>query len=318
LLRQFAVLHSDRKQISAGFIGYPNSGKSSIINTLRKKPVCKTAPIPGETKVWQYITLTRRIYLIDCPGVVPPNSNDTPEDILLRGVVRVENVEYPAQYIDALLARCERRHVERTYDLRDWKDAEQFLDLLARKYGKLLKGGEADADTVAKSVVNDFLRGKIPWFVPPPKREGEIDGGKDSEGIEGRKGRLGEMGGLKRKRDEDGKADSAVEAAGAEEDDEEDDDEDDGSVSDDDEVGDDFAGFDEDEDAAVGGVVLPKSIGNLDEFAAGSDEEDEGDNASIEKVEDAEAEAESGALLDGDAEDEVHDDTRDKKKRRRT
>ncbi|KAJ1676491.1 GTPase required for pre-60S ribosomal subunit nuclear export and maturation, partial [Spiromyces aspiralis] len=50
LLRQFAKLHSDRRQISVGFIGYPNTGKSSIINTLRKKKVCNVAPIPGETK----------------------------------------------------------------------------------------------------------------------------------------------------------------------------------------------------------------------------------------------------------------------------
>jgi tRNA U34 5-carboxymethylaminomethyl modifying GTPase MnmE/TrmE len=51
LLRQFAQLHSDKKQISVGFIGYPNTGKSSIINTLRNKKVCNVAPIPGETKV---------------------------------------------------------------------------------------------------------------------------------------------------------------------------------------------------------------------------------------------------------------------------
>lgn len=51
LLRQFSSLHHDRKQVSVGFIGYPNTGKSSIINTLRKKQVCSTAPVPGETKV---------------------------------------------------------------------------------------------------------------------------------------------------------------------------------------------------------------------------------------------------------------------------
>ena len=34
-----------------GFVGYPNVGKSSVINTLRTKKVCKAAPIPGETKV---------------------------------------------------------------------------------------------------------------------------------------------------------------------------------------------------------------------------------------------------------------------------
>lgn len=64
LLRQFSSLHSDRKQISVGMVGYPNTGKSSIINTLRKKKVCVVAPIAGETKVWQYITLMKRIYMI--------------------------------------------------------------------------------------------------------------------------------------------------------------------------------------------------------------------------------------------------------------
>ena len=103
LLRQFSILHKDRKQISVGLIGYPNIGKSSIINALKGKAVAKVAPIPGETKVWQYITLMRRIYLIDCPGIVPPNQNDTPEDLLLRGVVRVENVDNPEQYIPAVL-----------------------------------------------------------------------------------------------------------------------------------------------------------------------------------------------------------------------
>lgn len=34
-----------------GFIGYPNVGKSSVINTLRSKKVCNVAPIAGETKV---------------------------------------------------------------------------------------------------------------------------------------------------------------------------------------------------------------------------------------------------------------------------
>jgi len=69
LLKQFDNLHKDRKNISVGFIGYPNVGKSSVINSLKKKACCKVAPIPGETKVWQYITLTKRIYLIDCPGI---------------------------------------------------------------------------------------------------------------------------------------------------------------------------------------------------------------------------------------------------------
>ncbi|EAA64786.1 hypothetical protein AN1666.2 [Aspergillus nidulans FGSC A4] len=175
--------------ISVGLIGYPNTGKSSIINTLRKKKVCTVAPIPGETKVWQYVTLMKRIYLIDCPGVVPPSQTDTPEDILLRGVVRVENVENPEQYIPAILKRVQPKHLERTYGIKETSDAIEFLSILARKGGRLLRGGEPDLDGVAKMVINDFLRGKIPWFTPPPFTPGE-----EGEKIEGREGRLGEMG----------------------------------------------------------------------------------------------------------------------------
>ncbi|KAG7895427.1 hypothetical protein KL925_000137 [Ogataea polymorpha] len=176
LLRQFSVLHQDRKQISVGFIGYPNTGKSSIINTLRRKKVCTVAPIPGETKVWQYITLMKRIFLIDCPGIVPPSTKDTEADILFRGVVRVEHVSNPEQFIPDLLAKCERKHLERTYEIKGWKNATEFIEMLARKHGRLLKGGEPDESGVAKQVIADFNRGKIPWFVPPPEDTEERTG----------------------------------------------------------------------------------------------------------------------------------------------
>ena len=110
----------------------------------------------------------KRIFLIDAPGVVPPSDRDTPKELLMRGVVRVENVGQPEGYVAAVLARCEWRHVERTYEVRGWRDEWGFLEALARKMGKLCKGGEADTGTVAKMVLNDFIRGKIPWFVPPP------------------------------------------------------------------------------------------------------------------------------------------------------
>lgn len=169
MLRQFSTLHSDRKQISVGFIGYPNTGKSSIINTLRKKKVCTVAPLPGETKIWQYITLMKRIFLIDCPGIVPPSTHDTETDVLFRGVVRVEHISNPEQFIPSLLDRCERKHLERTYEIKGWNNATEFIELIARKHGRLLKGAEPDESSVAKLLLNDFNRGKIPWYVAPPQ-----------------------------------------------------------------------------------------------------------------------------------------------------
>lgn len=235
LLRQFSQLHADRKQISVGLIGYPNVGKSSIVNTLRNKPVCTVAPIAGETKVWQYITLMKRIFLIDCPGIVPPNQQDTDEELLLRGSVRVENVEWPAQYVEAVLRRVQPKHLQRTYEVTGYTDATSFLELLCRKMGRLLKGGEPDLDAVARIVLNDWIRGKIPWFTPPPVPEGQT--GDAVKGIDGREGKLGEM--RKRKRDDGAESVAATTDAG------------DAVGEDDDEDDDDFEGFsDDDEDVS--------------------------------------------------------------------
>ncbi|OAA73428.1 nucleolar GTP-binding protein 2 [Cordyceps fumosorosea ARSEF 2679] len=259
LLRQFSVLHSDRKQISVGLIGGPNTGKSSIINTLLKKKVCTVAPIPGETKVWQYVTLMKRIYLIDCPGVVPPTNQDTPTDLVLRGVVRVEKVDNPEQYIPALLSKVKRRHMEKTYELTNWSNATELLELLARKGGRLLKGGEPDLDGVAKMMLNDFMRGNIPWFTPPP-----ISPDANGETRAGREGRLGEM---PKKRTQTEAFDEATEARVQDEDDKE------GSEADDDD--DSFEGFGSDTDGPSRKASFGATTG------AGSDESD-ADEAEVE------------------------------------
>ncbi|XP_042227404.1 nucleolar GTP-binding protein 2-like [Homarus americanus] len=167
LLRQFGKLHGDKKQISVGLIGFPNVGKSSIINTLKAKKVCNVAPLAGETKVWQYITLMRKIYLVDCPGVVPP-SHETATDMVLKGAVRTEYLKTPTDYIAPVLERVKQEYMSKTYKVDDWNTPEEFMEKVARRTGKLLKGGEPDLNTVAKMMLNDWQRGKIPYFVPPP------------------------------------------------------------------------------------------------------------------------------------------------------
>eukprot|EP00079_Xenopus_tropicalis_P020938 XP_012812147.1 PREDICTED: nucleolar GTP-binding protein 2 isoform X1 [Xenopus tropicalis] len=152
LLRQFGKLHTDKKQVSVGFIGYPNVGKSSVINTLRSKKVCNVAPLAGETKVWQYITLMRRIFLIDCPGVVYP-SGDSETDIVLKGVVQVEKIKSPEDHIAAVLERAKPEYIRKTYKIESWENAEDFLEKLAFRTGKLLKTAQALATPADTSSV---------------------------------------------------------------------------------------------------------------------------------------------------------------------
>ncbi|XP_017146136.1 nucleolar GTP-binding protein 2 [Drosophila miranda] len=166
LFRQLGKLHLDKKQISVGFIGYPNVGKSSVINALRSKKVCKVAPIAGETKVWQYITLMKRIFLIDCPGVVYPTA-ETDTEKVLKGVVRVELVTNPEDYVDTVLQRVRKEYIAKNYKIDDWTSPKHFLEQLAQKSGKLLKGGEPDVTVTSRMVLNDWQRGKLPFYVPP-------------------------------------------------------------------------------------------------------------------------------------------------------
>jgi nuclear GTP-binding protein len=177
LLRQFGKLHSDKKQISVGVIGYPNVGKSSVINTLISKKSCPVAPIPGETKIWQYITLFRNIYLIDSPGVVVDSAGDTETDSVLKGVVRAERLEVPEAFADAILDRLKREHVAAHYGLPkdgegSWSDGMDLLEKIALKSGRLLKGGEPCIRSAAITLINDFQRGKLPHYVAPPDLKG--------------------------------------------------------------------------------------------------------------------------------------------------
>jgi nuclear GTP-binding protein len=181
-------------------------------------------------------------------------------------------VEYPAQYIEAVLKRVQPRHLQRTYDIKEKdydNDAVRFLEILCRKSGRLLKGGEADIDGAAKQVLNDWIRGKIPWFTPPPYKEGAESGPVN----ERREGKLGEMS-KKRKRGTESEATASVAATtdvtGTSQD-EADKDEDD-----------EFGGFSDDEDL---------------QLDAEDDEEDEEETSDDDE--------EGGTLLESVADDDV-------------
>ena len=72
------------------------------------------APIAGETKVWQYVTLMKRIYVIDSPGVVPP-SRETPTNMVLKGTVRVEYLDDPEDYIIPIFERVKHDYMRKQY-----------------------------------------------------------------------------------------------------------------------------------------------------------------------------------------------------------
>lgn len=187
LLRQFGKLHADKKQISVGVLGYPNVGKSSVINTLISKKSCKVAPIPGETKIWQYITLFKRISLIDCPGVVVDTAGDSEIDSVLKGVVRAERLQNPEDFVQAICDRVKREHIAGQYKFTKeeskWEGHIQLLEAVATKTGRLKKGGEPCMRTAAITIINDFQRGRLPHYVAPPElKEEDLEADAPAEG----------------------------------------------------------------------------------------------------------------------------------------
>ena len=190
LLRQFGKLHEDKKQISVGVIGYPNVGKSSVINTLISKKSCKVAPVPGETKIWQYITLFKRISLIDCPGVVVDTAGDSETDSVLKGVVRAERLENPEDFVPAVCEKVKREHIAGQYKLTKeeatkWKTPMDLMEMIATKSGRLLKGGEPCIRSAAIALINDFQRGRLPHYVAPPELKDDEPASADTATVKG-------------------------------------------------------------------------------------------------------------------------------------
>ncbi|MEQ2298575.1 hypothetical protein AMECASPLE_006633 [Ameca splendens] len=90
-------------------------------------------------------------------------------------MVQVEKIKNPEEHIGAVLERAKPEYIQKTYRIPTWSSAEDFLEKLAFRTGKLLKGGEPDLSTVSKMVLNDWQRGRIPFFVKPPGPEGDPD-----------------------------------------------------------------------------------------------------------------------------------------------
>lgn len=174
LLKNYCRNLNIKTAITVGVIGYPNVGKSSIINSLKRSKAASVSSIAGHTKCLQQVQIDSKIKLLDCPGIVFDDS-DT-DRLLLRNCINPESVQDPVQAVQVLLEQCDPEQLSRVYKLhsRDHnkavftKNSHEFLHLVAKMSGKLGKGGVPDRQAAAKMVLQDWNRGKIPFYVQPP------------------------------------------------------------------------------------------------------------------------------------------------------
>ncbi len=158
------------KPFSVAVVGYPKTGKSSIINALRGRKGASTSPIPGSpgyTKSIQLLKIEPGFYMIDTPGVIPVEGG-WPEAII-RGRSPEELVD-PVPPAIALLERAlhyNPRAVERAYGIKE-RDPYKILELLAEKRGWWYKKTkEPLIEEAARTVIRDYHKAKLLFYVPP-------------------------------------------------------------------------------------------------------------------------------------------------------
>uniref|UniRef100_A0AC35U8G5 CP-type G domain-containing protein n=1 Tax=Rhabditophanes sp. KR3021 TaxID=114890 RepID=A0AC35U8G5_9BILA len=170
LLGNYCRNNGVKQSIRVGVIGYPNVGKSSVINSLKRKKSCQVGNTPGMTRHIQEVELDKNIKLIDSPGVVMDLGKDLDTvELILKNAVSVENVEDPELVITAILRRCSTRTLMIHYKIPEFTTQIQFLDMIARKIGRMGKSGITDKKAAAKFVLHEWHDGKLPYHTLPPE-----------------------------------------------------------------------------------------------------------------------------------------------------
>ncbi|KAJ6609850.1 P-loop containing nucleoside triphosphate hydrolase protein [Mycena sp. CBHHK59/15] len=154
--------------VTVGVVGYPNVGKSSLINCLKRSKVCAVAAQPGHTKDLQSVQLERGMRIVDSPGVVFDDDGDKSGNVLLRNVVKVEDVDDPIAVVEEILARTPPATMQKLYNLPEFSSTIEFLTMAALNSGRLLKGGTPDLTATARHILTDWNHQKIPYFSEPP------------------------------------------------------------------------------------------------------------------------------------------------------
>jgi len=161
ILKILRDIAKEKKLIKVGVLGYPNVGKSSLINTLKRKKIATTSPKPGMTRGKQLIKLDDRIFLIDTPGII---TLEFPEDLALKGSWIPDKLEDPVEVALKLIEKLiekSPKSIEDLYKIKVSFNPVETLESIGNKLNFKAKGGEIDYDRTAKKVLWDWLKGNL-------------------------------------------------------------------------------------------------------------------------------------------------------------
>ncbi len=187
LLKNYARVDGDaqtKAAIAVGIVGFPNVGKSSLINSLTRNRALGVSSTPGFTKNMAEVILDKNIRLLDSPGIVFESGESTA--VALRNCINVESMDDVISPVQGILDRCPQHYLMQLYSIPRFKekDALSFLALLAKYQGKLKKGGIPNTEAAARTVLHDWNTGKIKFYCKAPslKTTGKTNKSIEKEG----------------------------------------------------------------------------------------------------------------------------------------
>ena len=148
-------------------VGIPNTGKSSFINRMGKNAKAKVADKAGVTKQNQWFVVGNGIELLDTPGVLWPKFDDPEvgDKLAFIGSVKdeVTDKETIACRLLESLAKTNPSAIEERYKISGVEGLQgwEILEMIGRKRGFLIKGGEIDYERAAVIVADEFRGGKL-------------------------------------------------------------------------------------------------------------------------------------------------------------
>lgn len=139
-----------------GVLGYPNMGKSSVINALSGTKKVRTSSASGFTRGKQNVS-TKQFYLIDTPGVIPYGEKDAVKNAMVGITTKSKDPES-----DVFMIMQEHvGMIESYYKVPADKDKEKTLEKIASILNCVKKGNLPDTARAARSILKDLREGKI-------------------------------------------------------------------------------------------------------------------------------------------------------------
>lgn len=169
-----------KRPTTIGLVGYPNVGKSSTINSLLGAKKVSVSATPGKTKHFQTLYLSSSLMLCDCPGLVLPNFATTKAELVVNGILPIDQQREFTGPTGLVAQRIPRPFLEAVYGMKIYlrpldeggtgvPTASELLRAYARARGFATTGhGQPDESRAARVVLKDYVNGKLLFCHPPP------------------------------------------------------------------------------------------------------------------------------------------------------